>query len=183
MREGDGDRHMGFGGIVARLGAVRDTDLHMDEHRDDAFGNHAVQRRVEKRNSFVTAVLWIALGSALGGVGRYWCSGVVARRFGERFPWGTLTVNILGSFVIGLFAGLGPDGADTVGPTVRQFVMIGVCGGFTTFSSFSWQTHALARDGQWRDVWKNILLSTFSCLAAVAAGFFVALLFGSMEGR
>jgi len=130
----------------------------------------------------VSAFFCIALGSALGGVGRYWCSGWVAQRYGERFPWGTLVVNIVGSFVIGVFGGLGPDGTDWVGPSVRQFVMVGLCGGYTTFSSFSLQTLTLARDGQWPEVWRNIVLSTLACLVAVWAGFAGALAFGPMEG-
>ena len=75
-----------------------------------------------------TALLycWIAIGSALGGVARYWCSGVAARLFGETFPWGTLFVNVSGSFLIGFFATLtGPDGRIFAGSTTRQFVMSG----------------------------------------------------------
>ena len=93
---------------------------------------------------------WIAIGSALGGVARYWCSGVAARLIGETFPWGTLIVNVVGSFIIGFFATLtGPDGRIFVGTTARQFVMIGLCGGYTTFSSFSLQTLNLMNDGEW----------------------------------
>src|SRR5262249_61056208 len=92
---------------------------------------------------------WIAIGSALGGVARYWCSGVVARLIGETFPWGTLLVNISGSFVIGFFVALtGPDGRVFVSSTARQFVTIGVCGGYTTFSSFSLQTLQVLQDGE-----------------------------------
>jgi CrcB protein len=130
----------------------------------------------------MSAVVWIALGSALGGVGRYWCSGAVARRYGERFPYGTLFVNVVGSFVIGVFGGLGPDGTGLVDLDVRQFVMIGLCGGYTTFSSFSLQTLALARDGEWREVYRNIAYSTLACLMAVWAGFAAALALGPMEG-
>ena len=71
--------------------------------------------------------VWIALGSALGGMARYLCSGIAARLFGETFPWGTLFVNVIGSFVIGFFATLtGPDGRIFVGSTTRQFVMLGM---------------------------------------------------------
>src|ERR1700742_3697796 len=101
--------------------------------------------------------IWIAIGSALGGMARYWCSGVAARLIGESFPWGTLFINILGSFVIGFFATLtGPDGRLLVGTTARQFVMVGICGGYTTFSSFSLQTLNLARDAQWSYAMLNI---------------------------
>jgi len=93
--------------------------------------------------------IWIAAGSALGGAFRYWCSGVAARLIGETFPWGTLLINILGSFVIGVFFTLtGPDGRLLVSPNIRQFVMVGLCGGYTTFSSFSLQTLNLIRDGE-----------------------------------
>ena len=80
--------------------------------------------------------LWIAVGSALGGLGRYWCSGWIAQHFGETFPWGTILVNLLGSFVIGFVATLtAPDGRLFLGSEARQFIMLGLCGGFTTFSS------------------------------------------------
>ena len=82
--------------------------------------------------------LWVAIGGALGSVARYWCSGVVARWFGESFPWGTLVVNVIGSFIIGLFATLtAPEGRWFVASEARVFVMAGLCGGYTTFSSFS----------------------------------------------
>jgi CrcB protein len=114
---------------------------------------------------------WIAIGSAIGGVLRFWCSGAVARAFGETFPWGTLLVNIAGSFLIGLVAvTTGPDGRLLVGPTARQFVMVGVFGGFTTFSSFSLQTLNLARDGEWTLAAANILLSVVLCLLGVWLG-------------
>jgi fluoride exporter len=126
----------------------------------------------------MSALIWVALGSAIGGMGRYWCSGAVARRWGERFPWGTFFVNVVGSLVIGLFSGLGPEGSNLVDPGTRQFVMAGICGGYTTFSSFSLQTLNLARDGQWRRVWANIIISTVTCFIAVWIGFAVALMAG-----
>jgi fluoride exporter len=123
-----------------------------------------------------TAVLelsgWIFLGSGLGGLLRFLCSGLVARAFGETFPWGTLLVNVIGSFLIGLYAIVtGPDGRLLVGSTARQFVMIGVFGGYTTFSSFSLQTLNLARDGQWALAAANIILSLVLCLGGVWLGF------------
>jgi CrcB protein len=97
---------------------------------------------------------------------------VVARLIGETFPWGTLVINVSGSFVIGFFATLtGPDGRVFAGSTVRQFVMIGICGGYTTFSSFSLQTLELARAGSWLEAGGNIVLSVVLCLAAVWAGY------------
>ena len=113
----------------------------------------------------------VAIGSALGGMGRYWCSGIAARTIGETFPWGTLIVNIIGSFVIGFFGTLtGPDGRMFVGTTARQFVMVGICGGYTTFSSFSLQTLNLMNDGEWLWAGANIGLSAALCLVAVWAG-------------
>jgi CrcB protein len=120
--------------------------------------------------------LWVALGSALGGVARYACSGWVAQRFGETFPWGTIAVNVVGSFLIGLVATVtGPDGRLLVPGYTRDFVMLGVFGGFTTFSSFSLQTLSLARDGEWLGAGLNIVLSVVVCLVAVWAGHGVAL--------
>ena len=115
--------------------------------------------------------VWIMIGSALGGAARYWCSGFAANHFGETFPMGTLLVNVTGSFIIGFFATLtGPDGRLLVRTETRQFVMVGICGGFTTFSSFSLQTLELVRDGRMAQALGNIVLSVMLCLAAVAAG-------------
>lgn len=126
--------------------------------------------------------LWIAVGSALGGMARYWCSGFAARLIGETFPWGTLLVNVLGSFIIGLVATLtGPDGRIFVGTTARQFVMIGLCGGFTTFSSFSLQTLNLMQDGEWLYAGSNVLASVIICLFAVWLGHVAAVNLNSMR--
>lgn len=115
--------------------------------------------------------LWVIIGSALGGGARYWCSGFVARQIGETFPWGTLTVNAVGSLIIGLIAALtGPDGRLLMGSEARQFIMMGVLGGFTTFSSFSLQTLALAQDGEWMRAGLNVVGSVAVCLVAVWAG-------------
>jgi CrcB protein len=119
--------------------------------------------------------LSVAIGSALGGVARFAVSGFLAESIGEVFPWGTLVVNVSGSFIIGFFATLtGPDGRYLVGTTARQFVMIGICGGYTTFSSFSLQTLNLARDGDWLRVTGNIVLSVTFCLLAVWLGHIAA---------
>lgn len=126
--------------------------------------------------------LWIAIGSALGGMSRYWCSVVAARMLGETFPWGTLIVNVVGSFIIGFFATLtGPDGRVFVGSNARQFVMVGFCGGFTTFSSFSLQTLALMQDGEWLRVSGNIVGSVVLCLLAVWAGHVAAVLLNATK--
>lgn len=116
--------------------------------------------------------LWVAIGSALGGMARYWCSGLAARLFGEWFPWGTLIVNVVGSFVIGAFAALSSaEGPFLIRPELRIFVMVGLCGGYTTFSSFSLQTFALWREGEWLWAGANSLLSLILCLSAVWLGY------------
>jgi len=116
--------------------------------------------------------LCIGAGGAVGTIMRFWLSGVVARSFGERFPMGTLVINVTGSFVIGLFATVaGPEGRMMARPLTRQVFMIGVCGGYTTFSSFSLQTLNLARDGQWGYALLNIGLSLLLCLGGVWLGF------------
>jgi fluoride exporter len=118
---------------------------------------------------------WIFIGSALGGIARYWCSGVAAKLIGETFPWGTLFVNVFGSFIIGFFATItGPDGRWLVSSTARQFVMVGLCGGYTTFSSFSLQTLNLIHDGEWLYVSLNITASVALCLIAVWLGHIAA---------
>ncbi len=114
---------------------------------------------------------WIAVGSALGGMARFWLSGFVANLTGEAFPLSTLIINILGSLVIGFFATItGPDGRFLVSAVSRQFVMIGICGGFTTFSSFSLQTLNLMNDGEWLYAGMNIGASFMLCLLAVWIG-------------
>ena len=123
----------------------------------------------------MASYFWIAIGSALGGIARYWFSGVVARLIGETFPWGTLFINVIGSFIIGFFATLtGPDGRILVPSVARQFVMIGLCGGFTTFSSFSLQTLNLATDGEYLYAGLYIVLSVVLCLIAVWLGSILA---------
>jgi CrcB protein len=127
--------------------------------------------------------LWIALGGALGSVARYACSSLAAHAVGETFPWGTLIVNVVGSFVIGLFATLtGPDGRWLVAPDARLFVTIGVCGGYTTFSSFSLQTLNLVRAGEFTAAFGNALGSVVLCLISVWAGYVAGALINQAKG-
>ncbi|HYP58121.1 MAG TPA: fluoride efflux transporter CrcB [Beijerinckia sp.] len=113
----------------------------------------------------------VAIGSTIGGTLRFWLSGLIANAVGQTFPWGTLVINITGSFAIGFFATLtGPDGRVFVPGQWRQFFMIGVCGGYTTFSSFSLQTLNLAQDGEWLWAGLNIALSVVLCLFGVWLG-------------
>lgn len=123
------------------------------------------------------AWLLVGLGGAIGSVARYWCSGVVARAFGETFPWGTLTVNVVGCLLIGLFASLtSPDGRLFVPGEWRLFVMLGLLGGFTTFSSFSLQTLSLVEDGEHLYAGGYVLLSLVLCLVGVWLGHVVGVL-------
>ena len=116
--------------------------------------------------------LWIGLGSALGGMARYGCSDLAARYFGTAFPWGTLFVNVTGSLLIGFLASLTvDDGRLLLSPDARAFLMMGLCGGFTTFSALSLETLNLARDGQWFAASGNVVLSVAICLLAVWLGY------------
>ena len=131
----------------------------------------------------VQLYLAVAVGGALGSVGRFFVSGVVANSFGGTFPWGTLIVNVTGSFVIGFFATLTePDGRLFVSGTFRQFVMVGICGGYTTFSSFSLQTLNLMRDGEWTQVATNVLGSVILCLLFVWLGALAAAALNQLKG-
>lgn len=116
--------------------------------------------------------LWVALGGALGSTGRYAVGRVVARFADGTFPWSTLIVNVSGSLLIGLLAGLATaDGRPAVSADARAFLLIGVLGGFTTFSSFSLETLELARQGEWAGAMLNVLVSVALCLVAVSIGF------------
>jgi CrcB protein len=128
--------------------------------------------------------LWIAIGGAIGSVGRYWLSGLIANRFGSTFPWGTIIVNVTGCLVIGFFNTLtGTEGRWLASPTTRTFFMIGICGGYTTFSSFSLQTLNLVNDGEWLYAGANILYSVALCLAGVWLGHALAVYLNSMKGN
>jgi CrcB protein len=123
----------------------------------------------------VITYVWIAIGSAIGGAARYGCSSLAAHWFGQTFPWGTMIVNVLGSFIIGFFATLtGPDGRLLASSDTRQFVMVGLCGGYTTFSSFSFQTLTLVQGGEVLRAGVNVLGSVVFCLAAVWLGYAAA---------
>ena len=115
---------------------------------------------------------WIALGSAIGGAGRHWCNNLISGALGDGFPWGTIAVNVAGSFAIGFLASMDPfPGRSWLPePEARAFLMVGVCGGYTTFSAFSLQTLDLLRTGQWAQALGNIALSVVLCLFAVWLG-------------
>jgi CrcB protein len=123
--------------------------------------------------------LWVALGGALGSVARYWLNNVVIAATGLAFPWGTLLINILGSFVIGFFGTLTVEiPRFSVPPEIRIFVIVGLCGGFTTFSSFSLQTVELARLGEWQRAGAYVAASVVLCLLVCWLGIAAAMALG-----
>ncbi len=119
--------------------------------------------------------LLVGVGGAIGSIARAWMAIAVARVTGPAFPWGTILINILGSFVIGFFGTLtAGEGRFALPTDARAFVMVGICGGFTTFSAFSLQTLDLVRDGRFAQAMGNVVLSVALCLTAVAAGHYGA---------
>jgi len=124
--------------------------------------------------AMLATYLWIAGGGALGSVARFALNGVVSDRLGATFPLGTMAVNIAGSFVIGVLGALTlPEGRmnSEARAFTTQFLMIGICGGFTTFSSFSLQTLNLLREREWLFASGNVVLSVALCLIATWLGF------------
>jgi len=120
-------------------------------------------------------VLLIGFGGFLGTIARYMISGVVNERMGATFPWGTLTVNVSGSLIIGFIMALNnPDGRSLIEPSTRDFLVIGILGGYTTFSSFSHQTLHLMHQKEWLSAGGNIFLSVVCCLVAVWLGHVLA---------
>jgi len=118
----------------------------------------------------VAATGWIALGGALGSVARYWLA-LWMVPLSRNLPWGTIGINIAGSFLIGFFGTLTLGSGRHPAPEwLRLFVMVGICGGFTTFSSFSLQTLDLIRAGAWNRALLNVGISVLLCLASVAIG-------------
>lgn len=130
--------------------------------------------------SWVTYIL-VACGGALGSVGRYWLANVIESRVGGNFPWGTLVVNVSGSFAIGFLAAFVGSAGLLGAPGFRLFFMVGVCGGYTTFSSFSLQTLNLLRDGEWLNAGGNIVLSVMLCLIGVWLGYLAGMALNSSK--
>ncbi|MCX6136080.1 MAG: fluoride efflux transporter CrcB [Ignavibacteriales bacterium] len=120
--------------------------------------------------------LYIGLGGGVGSMCRYGFSRLLYRILGDAFPYGTLAVNVLGCFIIG-FAMTVFEERFLVQPNMRLFITIGILGGFTTFSTFSFETVALLRSGDATMAAANALLSLFGCLAATWGGMIVAKLF------
>lgn len=117
--------------------------------------------------------LWICLGSAVGGGARYLMAGWALKVLGPSFPYGTLAVNVIGSF---LLAGLMYAGVEAtmMSPTVRLALTTGVMGGFTTYSTFSYETMKYVQDGAWRLAIANVLITVLACLAACFLGWAAA---------
>jgi fluoride exporter len=120
----------------------------------------------------ISGFISVAVGSVLGAIARYFVSGLVARRFGETFPWGTLIINVSGAFLIGLFGAMAESNASIMAsPDPWLFAVTGFLGAYTTVSSFSLQTLTLARDGESGRAVSYVALSVGLCLGAVALGF------------
>lgn len=125
----------------------------------------------------------IALGGALGSVTRFWLNGLISAQTGPEFPWGTLIINVTGSFLIGFFFTLTePGGRMFASSNTRQFFMTGICGGYTTFSSFSLQTLTLAREGEWLRAGTYTVGSVVACLVAVWLGHLAASALNQLKG-
>nr|WP_239000797.1 fluoride efflux transporter CrcB [Jiangella asiatica] len=113
-------------------------------------------------------MLLVAAGAAVGAPLRYVVDRLVHERLGGAFPWGTLLVNVVGSFVLGLVMGSAADDG------VVSLVGVGFCGALTTYSTFSYETLRLAEDGAWRHAVGNVALSVAAGLAAAAFGWNLA---------
>ena len=123
----------------------------------------------------LSGLIAIVVGSVLGGCARYFVSGAIARRLGETFPWGTMTINVTGAFLIGIFGALATHpGSIFAAPTPWLFAVTGFLGCYTTVSSFSLQTLTLARGGEPVHALGNVVFSVCLCLAAVSCGFLLA---------
>lgn len=120
----------------------------------------------------MSGIFYIAIGGALGSILRYWVSGLTHKVFNGGFPWGTLSVNLIGSIVIGFLWGL----SETVliSSNTRLFLFLGILGSFTTFSSFSLENFNLLRDGEYWPAALNIFLSVFFGIALVFIGYFIS---------
>ena len=114
-------------------------------------------------------IIYVAIGSAFGGVARFLMQQFVQKRFESAFPYGTLSVNLLGCFVIGVVVGLADKG-NILSPNARIFLAVGICGGFTTFSSFVNENYSMLRDGELLYTFAYIAASVIIGLIATGAG-------------
>jgi CrcB protein len=113
--------------------------------------------------------LWVCFGGAIGSGARYAVSGWVATRLGPGFPWGTLAVNVLGSFLLGAIMQAATS-TSWMSPTTQLALTVGVMGGFTTYSTFNYETFGYIQQGAWFLASANVLASVLGCLAAGALG-------------
>jgi fluoride exporter len=154
--------------------------------RPPARGAKARWRRAARRHAFKrTLFLYLAvgLGSAIGGSARWLASDMMHEWLGVGFPWGTLFVNVTGSFVIGGYAALaGPDGRLFPGPRQRHFVMTGICGGYTTFSIFSLETLRFVQAGRIEMAGLTVAVSALAWLVAVWLGYALATRINRLKG-
>jgi CrcB protein len=128
-------------------------------------------------------MLWyIAVGSAIGGVSRYLFGGLVQRLAAGTFPVGTLVINVTGSFLLGAILRYGID-TPTLTPELRALLTVGFCGGYTTFSTFSYETVALMEDGEWSRAALYVALSVGLSLLAVFLGIVAAREVIAVRGR
>ena len=125
----------------------------------------------------------VAVGGAIGSLARFWLAELFVALGMSAFPWATLLANVSGSMLIGVIAALtGPDGRLLVAPELRLFWMVGICGGYTTFSSFSLQTLTLAQGAEWSRAAMNIGLSVILCLVAVWLGYMIGAWLNRLQG-
>lgn len=120
----------------------------------------------------ITKLIIVFGGAGIGGVLRYWLSALIQKHFPPYFPYGTLFVNILGSFVLG-FLIFGLDEKELVSPSLKLFLGIGICGGFTTFSTFSLETFYLLRNAEFFFAALNIIMSVVASILGVYLAYLI----------
>jgi fluoride exporter len=126
-----------------------------------------------------TRYLLVAAGGALGSVARYWVGGWAPRLFGQAFPYGTFLVNVTGSFLISVIM-TGALNTSILSPNARLFLTVGIMGGFTTYSSFNYETLALLQQRLWLGGGLNVIATVVGCLVAGVLGLAAGrLVFGS----
>jgi len=117
--------------------------------------------------------LMVAAGGALGSMARYWVGGWAPRIFGQAFPYGTLIVNTVGSFLVAVIMSVGLR-TTVISPNLRLFLTVGVMGGFTTYSSFNYETLALFQQRLWMTGVLNMAVTGLGCLLAGVLGLALA---------
>ena len=118
----------------------------------------------------MTKTILIGLAGLVGTLLRYWLAGLVSRQYGETFPWGTMAVNLIGCFLAGVIFHVTEE-RFLLNPTLRTIILIGLLGGFTTFSSYGLQTFSLLRDGQFGLATLNVTVSNLLGVVMVWAGY------------